>query len=187
MVQPFLLRRLKTDPTIISDLPEKNEMVVYCSLTKEQETLYTRVIEETMARVEMSEGVQRRGLVLGLLLKLKQVTNHPAHFLGEKGPLEERSGKLSRLTEMLEEALAVGDRALVFTQFVEMGHLLRQHLMEDSGTGRAVPAWRHAGIQARADGALIPGRQQRSPDFRSQLEGRRSRRESDQGKSRLPL
>ncbi len=133
MVQPFLLRRLKTDPTIISDLPEKNEMVVYCSLSKEQETLYTKVIEETMARVERSEGVQRRGLVLGLLLKLKQVTNHPAHFLGEKGPLEERSGKLSRLTEMLEEALAVGDRALVFTQFVEMGHLLRQHLMENLG------------------------------------------------------
>ena len=133
MVQPFLLRRLKTDPTIISDLPEKNEMVVYCSLTKEQEALYTQVIEETMARVEMSEGVQRRGLVLGLLLKLKQVTNHPAHFLGEKGPLEERSGKLSRLTEMLEEALAVGDRALVFTQFVEMGHLLRHHLMENLG------------------------------------------------------
>ena len=133
MVQPFLLRRLKTDPTIISDLPEKNEMVVYCSLTKEQESLYTDVIEETMARVERSEGVQRRGLVLGLLLKLKQVTNHPAHYLGEKGPLEERSGKLSRLTEMLEEALAVGDRALVFTQFVEMGHLLRQHLMENLG------------------------------------------------------
>ena len=133
MVQPFLLRRLKTDPTIISDLPEKNEMVVYCSLTKEQEALYSQVIEETMARVERSEGVQRRGLVLGLLLKLKQVTNHPAHFLGEKGPLEERSGKLSRLTEMLEEALAVGDRALVFTQFVEMGHLLCKHLMDNLG------------------------------------------------------
>lgn len=133
MVQPFLLRRLKTDPTIISDLPEKNEMVVYCSLSKEQETLYTHVIEETMDRVDRSEGVQRRGLVLGLLLKLKQVTNHPAHYLREKGPLEERSGKLNRLTEMLEEALAVGDRALVFTQFVEMGHLLRRHLMENLG------------------------------------------------------
>ena len=133
MVQPFLLRRLKTDPTIISDLPEKNEMVVYCSLSKEQETLYTRVIDETMARVERSEGVQRRGLVLSLLLKLKQVTNHPAHYLGEKEPLEGRSGKLSRLTEMLEEALAVGDRALVFTQFVAMGHILRRHLMESLG------------------------------------------------------
>lgn len=133
LAQPFLLRRLKTDPTIISDLPEKNEMVVYCSLTQEQEALYTRVIDETLARVEASEGVQRRGLVLSLLLKLKQVTNHPAHYLGEKEPLGERSGKLSRLTEMLEEALSVGDRALVFTQFVEMGHLLRRHLMEKLG------------------------------------------------------
>ena len=84
LAQPFLLRRLKTDPTIISDLPEKNEMVVFCSLTQEQEALYTRVIEETMARVEMSEGVKRRGLVLSLLLKLKQVTNHPAHYLREQ-------------------------------------------------------------------------------------------------------
>ncbi len=133
LAQPFLLRRLKTDPTIISDLPEKNEMVVFCSLTQEQETLYTRVIEETMARVEASEGVQRRGLVLSLLLKLKQVTNHPAHYLSEQEPLEGRSGKLSRLTEMLEEALSIGDRALIFTQFVEMGHLLRRHLMKTLG------------------------------------------------------
>ncbi len=133
LAQPFLLRRLKTDPTIISDLPEKNEMIVYCSLTQEQEALYTRVIEETMARVEASKGVQRRGLVLSLLLKLKQVTNHPAHYLGEQKPLEGRSGKLSRLTAMLEEALSIGDRALIFTQFVEMGHLLRRHLMETLG------------------------------------------------------
>ncbi len=133
LAQPFLLRRLKTDPSIISDLPEKNEMVVFCSLTQEQEALYTRVIEETMARVEASEGVQRRGLVLSLLLKLKQVTNHPAHYLGEQEPLEDRSGKLSRLTEMLDEALSIGDRALIFTQFVEMGHLLRGHLMKTLG------------------------------------------------------
>ncbi len=133
LAQPFLLRRLKTDPTIITDLPEKNEMVVYCSLTQEQETLYNQVIEETMARVENSEGMQRRGLVLNLLLKLKQVTNHPAHYLSEKEPLVGRSGKLSRLTEMLEEALSIGDRALVFTQFVEMGHLLQRHLMETLG------------------------------------------------------
>ena len=133
LAQPFLLRRLKTDPSIISDLPEKNEMVVFCSLTQEQEALYTQVIEETMARVEASEGVQRRGLVLSLLLKLKQVTNHPAHYLGEQEPLEDRSGKLSRLTEMLEEALSIGDRALIFTQFVEMGHLLRGHLVKTLG------------------------------------------------------
>jgi SNF2 family DNA or RNA helicase len=131
LVQPFLLRRLKTDPTIISDLPEKNEMVVYCPLTREQAQLYETVVQDTMRKVEESEGIQRRGIVLSLLMKLKQVCNHPAHFLKEDGPLPGRSGKLSRLTEMLEEALSVGDKALVFTQFVEMGHLLKRHL-EDS-------------------------------------------------------
>lgn len=133
VVQPFLLRRLKTDPTIIDDLPEKNEMVVYCPLTKEQATLYNQVVQTTMDQVDQSEGIQRRGLVLSLLMKLKQVCNHPAHFLGEKDPIKGRSGKLTRLTEMLEEALSVGDRALVFTQFVEMGHLLQRHLQESLG------------------------------------------------------
>lgn len=133
LVQPFLLRRLKTDPTIISDLPEKNEMVVYCPLSKEQAKLYNDVVAETMARVERSEGIQRRGLVLSLLLKLKQVCNHPAHYLGQQKPLVGRSGKLSRLTAMVEEALSVDDRALIFTQFVEMGHLLKAHLEESFG------------------------------------------------------
>jgi len=130
LVQPFLLRRLKTDPTIISDLPEKNEMIVYCPLSKEQAQLYNDVVAETMAKVESSQGIQRRGLVLSLLLKLKQVCNHPAHYLGQQKPLFGRSGKLSRLTAMLEEALSVDDRALIFTQFVEMGHLLKTHLEE---------------------------------------------------------
>ena len=133
LVQPFLLRRLKTDPTIISDLPEKNEMVVYCPLSKEQARLYNDVVSETMARVEQSQGIQRRGLVLSLLLKLKQVCNHPAHYLGQEKPLTGRSGKLSRLTAMVEEALSVDDRALIFTQFVEMGHLLKAHLEENFG------------------------------------------------------
>ena len=133
LVQPFLLRRLKTDPTIISDLPEKNEMIVYCPLSKEQAKLYNDVVAETMARVEASQGIQRRGLVLSLLLKLKQVCNHPAHYLGQKTPLIGRSGKLSRLTAMVEEALSVDDRALIFTQFVEMGHLLKAHLEETFG------------------------------------------------------
>ncbi|MGB5050709.1 MAG: DEAD/DEAH box helicase, partial [Caldilineaceae bacterium] len=133
LVQPFLLRRLKTDPTIITDLPEKNEMIVYCPLSEEQAKLYNDVVAETMARVEASEGIQRRGLVLSLLLKLKQVCNHPAHYLGQQKPLVGRSGKLSRLTAMVEEALSVDDRALIFTQFVEMGHLLKSHLEETFG------------------------------------------------------
>jgi SNF2 family DNA or RNA helicase len=133
LVQPFLLRRLKSDPTIISDLPEKNEMVVYCSLTREQAKLYEQVVADALAKLRSADGIQRRGLVLALLTKLKQITNHPAHLLKEETPLEGRSGKLSRLTEMLEEAISVGDRALIFTQFVEMGHLLQRHLVNQLG------------------------------------------------------
>jgi SNF2 family DNA or RNA helicase len=133
LVQPFLLRRLKSDPTIISDLPEKNEMVVYCSLTREQARLYETTVQESLAELNRTDGIQRRGLVLALLTKLKQITNHPAHFLKEEGPLAGRSGKLSRLSEMLDEALSVGDRALIFTQFVEMGHLLQHHLGDALG------------------------------------------------------
>ena len=130
LVQPFLLRRLKSDPTIISDLPEKNEMVVYCSLTQEQESLYEMTVHEALANLDRTDGIQRRGLVLSLLTKLKQICNHPSHYLKEQGPLSHRSGKLTRLTEMLEEALSVGDHALIFTQFVEMGTLLQHHLRD---------------------------------------------------------
>jgi SNF2 family DNA or RNA helicase len=133
LVQPFLLRRLKSDPTIISDLPEKNEMVVYCTLTREQAELYDKTVRDAFTKLQQTDGIQRRGLVLALLTKLKQITNHPAHFLKEGGPLTGRSGKLNRLTEMLDEALTVGDRALIFTQFVEMGHLLQRHLTETMG------------------------------------------------------
>ena len=130
LVQPFLLRRLKSDPTIISDLPEKNEMVVYCSLTREQAGLYETTVQESLAKLDRADGIQRRGLVLSLLTRLKQICNHPAQLLKQEGPLRSRSGKLDRLTEMLEEALSVGDHALVFTQFVEMGTLLQRHLRE---------------------------------------------------------
>jgi SNF2 family DNA or RNA helicase len=133
LVQPFLLRRLKSDPTIISDLPEKNEMVVYCSLTREQAALYEQVVKDALAELNRAEGIQRRGMVLALLTRLKQIANHPAHYLKEEGPLPGRSGKLNRLTEMLEEALSVGDRALIFTQFVEMGHLVQRHLVNTLG------------------------------------------------------
>jgi SNF2 family DNA or RNA helicase len=130
VVQPFLLRRVKSDPTIISDLPEKNEMVVYCSLTTEQASLYEATVQEALAALDRAGGIQRRGLVLSLLTRLKQICNHPAHFLKEEQPLTGRSGKLDRLTEMLEEALSVGDHALIFTQFVEMGQLIREHLRQ---------------------------------------------------------
>jgi SNF2 family DNA or RNA helicase len=89
------------------------------------------VVQESVQRIESAEkGIDRRGAVLAALLKLKQVCNHPAHFLGDGSALVGRSGKLERLVEMLEEVLAVGDRALIFTQFAQMGHLLRGYLQE---------------------------------------------------------
>ncbi len=130
---PFILRRLKTDKTIIADLPEKNEMKVFCTLTKEQASLYAAVAQDAIRSIGESEGIQRKGQVLATLSKLKQVCNHPAQFLGDNSAIPGRSGKLARLTEMLEEALAEGDRALVFSQFAEMGAIIQKHLQETFG------------------------------------------------------
>ncbi|HZU11936.1 MAG TPA: DEAD/DEAH box helicase [Chloroflexota bacterium] len=133
LVQPFILRRVKSDPTIISDLPEKLEMKVYCSLTPEQASLYEAVVRDMMQQIESSEGMQRKGLVLASLTKLKQVCNHPAHFLSDHSPLSGRSGKLARLEEMLEEVIAADDRALIFTQYAEFGRELQSYLRERLG------------------------------------------------------
>jgi superfamily II DNA or RNA helicase len=130
---PFVLRRLKTDSSIVADLPEKMEMKVFCSLTREQASLYAAVLADAMREIEGAEGIQRKGVVLATLSKLKQVCNHPAQLLKDRSRLAGRSGKLARLTEMLDEALQEGDRALVFTQFAEMGALLQRHLQESFG------------------------------------------------------
>ena len=130
---PFILRRLKTDKEIIGDLPEKIEMRVDCHLTREQATLYQAVVDEMLERADEVEGIARAGIVLAALVKLKQVCNHPVHLLKDRSQLDGRSGKLARLEEILEEALAEGDRALCFTQFAEFGRLLRAHLQERIG------------------------------------------------------
>jgi SNF2 family DNA or RNA helicase len=133
LTAPFILRRLKTDRSIIADLPEKMEMKVYCTLTREQASLYKAVAAEAEHAVESASGIQRRGLILATLSKLKQVCNHPAQFLGDNSAIEGRSGKLARLAEMLEEVVEVGDRALVFSQFSEMGDILRRYMQERLG------------------------------------------------------
>jgi SNF2 family DNA or RNA helicase len=133
ITQPFILRRLKTDRSIIADLPEKLEMKVYCTLTAEQASLYRAVARDAEEAIEGSEGIQRRGVVLATLSKLKQVCNHPAQFLGDNSAIADRSGKLARLTEMLEEVVAAGEKALIFSQFSEMGEILRKHLQETFG------------------------------------------------------
>ncbi|NMO54363.1 DEAD/DEAH box helicase [Actinoplanes sp. TBRC 11911] len=146
---PFVLRRLKTDKTIISDLPEKNEMKVWCTLTPEQGTLYQAVVEDMMSEIEGSEGIQRRGNVLAAMTKLKQVCNHPAHLLKDGSRLPARSGKLARLEELAEEIIEDGDKALIFTQYAEWGSLLQPYL--EARVDRPV-LWLHGGLsKARRD------------------------------------
>ncbi len=133
LVRPFILRRLKSDKSIIQDLPEKQEMAVFCGLANEQAALYQKLVETSLTEIESSEGIKRRGMILALLVKLKQICNHPV-LLKEEGKSKQTSistkdsGKLQRLEEMLEEVLAEGDRALIFTQFAEWGKLLKPYL-----------------------------------------------------------
>lgn len=128
LTQPFILRRLKTDKAIIQDLPEKIEMKVYCGLTEEQAAIYQAYVNQQMNEIESAQGLQRNQLVFTTLMKLKQICNHPTQFFGDDSPLEDRSGKLMRLSEMLEEALEEGDKSLIFTQFTQMGLLLKSYL-----------------------------------------------------------
>jgi SNF2 family DNA or RNA helicase len=133
LTAPFILRRVKTDPTIIADLPDKFENKAYCGLTPEQATLYEAVVREEMAAIEdAGDDMARRGGVLRMLTRLKQICNHPAHFLkeGENTPMANRSGKLERLVEMLGEIQEMGERALIFSQYAEMGRLLQTYLRD---------------------------------------------------------
>jgi superfamily II DNA or RNA helicase len=166
LVRPFILRRLKTDPNVITDLPPLVETKQQIPLTPEQASLYEQVVNDMLKRVDQAEGIRRRGLVLSALVKLKQICNHPAHFLREGMPssapaaedddapegaepaekerkivvpagvvradrLSARSGKSIRMMEMLEELTSAGDRALIFTQYRQMGHLLVQMIRQE--------------------------------------------------------
>ncbi|HVT68208.1 MAG TPA: DEAD/DEAH box helicase, partial [Trebonia sp.] len=134
ITQPFVLRRLKTDKTIISDLPDKQEMKVWCNLTQEQASLYAATVTDMLSRIEdASEDIQRRGLVLATMAKLKQVCNHPAQLLGDGSRLSGRSGKLARLEELCAEIAADGDKALCFTQYAEFGRMLQPYLSARTG------------------------------------------------------
>jgi superfamily II DNA or RNA helicase len=149
---PFVLRRLKTDSTIISDLPQKQEYKVFCTLTREQATLYAAVLRDFDKTLEETAGIERRGKILAALSKLKQICNHPAQFAADNSPLPGRSGKLARLEEMLDEVLDAGDGALVFTQFAEMGALIVRRLQQRFG--REV-AFLHGGVPRAARDAMV--------------------------------
>jgi len=139
---PFILRRLKTDRSIIDDLPDKIEQTERCLLTREQATLYQAVVDELLVAVAEADEMTKRGLVLAGISKLKQVCNHPAHFLRDGSVLAGRSGKLNRVEELLDEIIDVGDRVLCFTQYAEWGHLLVNHLTRRYGEE---PFWLHGG------------------------------------------
>ncbi len=133
LTAPFLLRRLKSDRSIIADLPDKLEMKVFCKLTKEQARLYDDVVRAQFQEINKLSGMARRGSILATLSKLKQVCNHPLQLLRDGGPVAERSGKLLRLEEMLEEIRENKEKALVFSQFAEMGEILQARLAEKFG------------------------------------------------------
>jgi SNF2 family DNA or RNA helicase len=134
ITRPYVLRRLKTDPTVIDDLPNKIEIKQYCQLTTEQASLYQSVVDDMMEKIENSEGIQRRGNVLAAMTKLKQVCNHPAQLLHDRSTVAKRSGKVIRLEEILDEIIAEGDKALCFTQFTEFAEMLLPHLSARFGT-----------------------------------------------------
>ena len=152
LVGPFVLRRLKTDKTIIDDLPDKVEVTEHTPLTREQATLYRAVVDDMLLRADATDGAERRGLVLAGIMKLKQVCNHPAHFLKDQSRLAGRSGKLLRVEELLEELLAAGDKALCFTQFTEWGELLTPYLARRFD----VPVlWLHGGTSRRQRDQMV--------------------------------
>ncbi|WP_327095717.1 DEAD/DEAH box helicase [Nocardia vinacea] len=156
VTQPFVLRRVKTDPAVISDLPEKLEMTVRANLTVEQAALYQAVVDDMMTKLKDAKGMARKGAVLGALTRLKQVCNHPAHFLGDgSGVLHRgshRSGKLALVEDVLDAVLADGEKALLFTQFREFGELIAPYLTERFGT--KIP-FLHGGVPKKQRDTMV--------------------------------
>ncbi|MFG2156657.1 DEAD/DEAH box helicase [Streptomyces olivaceus] len=162
LIRPFLLRRRKSDPGIVPELPPKTETDHPVPLTREQAALYEAVVRESMLAIESAEGMGRRGLVLKLLTSLKQICDHPALFLKEEHPpggadrTAARSGKLALLDELLDTVLAEDGSALVFTQYVGMARLLASHL-----AARAVP------VDLLHGGTPVPERERMVDRFQS--------------------
>ena len=138
IVQPFVLRRLKSDPEVISDLPEKQEIDVICDLSSEQTDQYARAVEASLPHIRELDGMRRRGSILALMTQLRKIANHPALMDDDEAPADNpeyggRSGKLDRFTEMLTESLDGRNKVLVFTTFVRMGQILQAHIARRLG------------------------------------------------------
>ncbi|UQZ84827.1 RNA polymerase-associated protein RapA [Paenibacillus konkukensis] len=154
LIRPFLLRRVKKDPAIQLDLPDKYEYKTFVSLTAEQGTLYENYIKEMFDRLDSLSPMERRGLILAALTKLKQICNHPSLMLKEPAgaPWQQRSNKVERLLEMVQELRQEGDKCLIFTQFVETGHML-QRILEQELASRVL--FLHGGTPKAARDRMI--------------------------------
>ncbi|MCU1644756.1 MAG: Non-specific serine/threonine protein kinase [Nocardia sp.] len=161
ITSPFVLRRVKTDPAVISDLPDKIEITMRANLTVEQAALYQAVLDDMSAKLKSAEGMERKGAVLAALTRLKQVCNHPAHYLKDGSAVlkrgHHRSGKLALVEDILESVIADGERALLFTQFAEFGDLVSPYLSERFGT--EVP-FLHGGVSKQRRDAMVTGFQE---------------------------
>jgi non-specific serine/threonine protein kinase len=120
LARPYILRRLKTDTAVISDLPDKTEVKAFCALTRKQAALYQKAVTELAEQLDRTDGIERRGTILAFLMRFKQICNHPSQWLGDGSWSEADSGKLARLREIAEVIRARQEKALVFTQFREM-------------------------------------------------------------------
>jgi len=119
LVRPYILRRMKTDKSIIADLPDKTEVKAFCALSRRQAALYQQAVADITAKLEDAEGIERKGIVLALLMRLKQICNHPSQWLGDGAWAEEDSGKFARLRDITGEIASRQEKVLVFTQFRE--------------------------------------------------------------------
>ena len=128
LVRPYILRRLKTDKSIIADLPDKTEVKTFCPLSRKQAALYQQAVQDLESQLEDIDGIKRRGVVLASIMRLKQICNHPSQWLGDSGWLEEDSGKLARLRDIAEVITAKQEKALIFTQFKETTEPLQAFL-----------------------------------------------------------
>ena len=137
LTAPFILRRLKTDPNIIDDLPEKSEQIITVRMTDEQAALYKALVNDVDEALKNKEGMSRRGLVLASLTRIKQICNHPAHFLGDGSPVtikgRHRSGKVEELMRIVDQAIESRERVLIFTQYKAFGDILQPYLSDQLG------------------------------------------------------
>ncbi|MBR0172662.1 MAG: DEAD/DEAH box helicase [Lachnospiraceae bacterium] len=152
MVSPFILRRLKTDRTIISDLPDKIEQVDYVQLSKQQIALYRKTVKDMEHVIKNVEGIERRGMILGYITRLKQICNHPDQYTGQKTYAPEESGKFALLEELCETIREKHERVLVFTQYREITDYLADFLKGIFGTGGHII---HGGVPARSRTKLV--------------------------------